>query len=120
MATQQSTSNNNKKGSSRSSSKGSGRSASTGSARASEATSERDDTYGLISVIYHSLQGAETCNQYIEDARRAGNDELVSFFEECREEQNRRALLGRQMLATELADMEDEVEAMLDEDSTEA
>jgi hypothetical protein len=86
--------------------------------KASEATSERDDTYGLISVIYHSLQGAETCNQYIEDARRGGNDELVNFFEESRDEQNRRALEGRRLLSAELQDIEDETEALLeDEDS---
>lgn len=80
------------------------------SLRVSEATSERDDTYGLISVIYHSLQGAETCHQYAEDARRAGNEELVSFFEDCRDEQNLRALEGRRLLADELRDLEDEEE----------
>jgi hypothetical protein len=64
------------------------------------------------------LQGAETSNPSIEDARRAGNDELVHFFEECREEQNRRVLLGRHLLATKLADMEEKSKALLDEDST--
>src|SRR5688572_22098127 len=54
--------------------------------RPTGATSERDDTYGLISVIYHSLQGAETYAQYAEDARRSKDEELVSFFEECRVE----------------------------------
>jgi hypothetical protein len=79
--------------------------------------SERDDTYGLISIIYHALQGAETCNQYVEDARRAGNDELVNFFEQARDEQNRRALLGRRLLAGELQDVEEEVDELLDDDS---
>lgn len=86
--------------------------------RASDATSERDDTYGLISVIYHSLQGAETCQQYVEDARRAGNDELVNFFEECRDEQNRRALLGRRLLAAELEDIEQEVDELVEGDES--
>jgi len=79
---------------------------------------ERDDTYGLISVIYHSLQGAETCTQYVEDARRAGNDELAAFFQECRDEQNRRALLGRRMLANELADLEEEVDEIIESDDS--
>src|SRR5688572_16964221 len=65
----------------------------------SGATAERDDTYGLISVIYHSLQGAETCAKYEADARRAKNEELVTFFEDCRIELNERAVLGRSLLA---------------------
>jgi hypothetical protein len=78
------------------------------SARASGATFERDDTYGLISVIYHSLQGAETCGQYLEDARRSKSPELVAFFEQCREEQNQRALKGRRLLASRLEGLDDE------------
>jgi hypothetical protein len=79
---------------------------------------ERDDTYGLISVIYHALQGAETCTQYIEDARRAGKEDLAGFFEECRDEQNRRALLGRRLLADELADLEEEVDDIIEADDS--
>jgi hypothetical protein len=120
MATQQGISTSGKKGSSKAAAQASGRKATAGG-RASEATSttgESDDTYGLISVIYHALQGAETCGKYIEDARRAGNQELLDFFEEAREEQNRRALLGRRLLAAELEDVEGEVDEMLeDEDS---
>jgi hypothetical protein len=37
------------------------------------------------------------------------------FFEECRDEQNRRALEGRRLLAAEFRDIEDEVEAMVDD-----
>lgn len=86
-----------------------------GQKRAAAGAAERDDTYGLISVIYHCLQGAETGSQYIEDARRAGNAELVSFFEEWQSEQNRRALLGRRLLADELADLEEEVDDLIEE-----
>jgi hypothetical protein len=113
MATQTSSSTGQKT-SSKASARSSRRNASAESGRASDATSERDETYGLISVIYHSLQGAETCGQYIADARRAGNDELARFFEQSRDEQNRRALLGRRLLAAELEDVEEEVEAMLE------
>jgi len=111
MATQQSTSRSSKSTSARSSQRGGARKQS----KASGATAERDETYGLISVIYHALQGAETCEQYADDARRAGNEELTRFFDDCREEQNRRALEGRRLLAAELRDLEDEVEAMIDE-----
>jgi hypothetical protein len=85
-----------------------------------QGAAERDDTYGLISVIYHSLQGAETCTQYIADARRTGNDDLAGFFEECRDEQNRRALLGRRLLADELADVEQEVDELVEDDDENA
>jgi hypothetical protein len=79
---------------------------------------ENDDTYGLISAVYHSLQGAETCGKYVEDARRAQNDELVAFFEEWRDELNRRALSGKQLLAAQLEDLQEDVEevAGADED----
>jgi hypothetical protein len=112
MATQQTTSQGSKDTSSRRSKRGED---TPDVARASRATSERDETYGLISVIYHALQGAETCEQYAADARRESNDELARFFDDCRAEQNRRALEGRRLLAAELRDLEDEVEAMIEE-----
>ena len=87
--------------------------------RRSGATPERDDTYGLISVIYHALQGAETCAKYEDDARRAKNPELVAFFEECQIEQNERALRGRQLLAAYLEGMDDEDEEALEDDDAE-
>ena len=43
------------------------------------ATGTRDDTYDLVSVLYHALQGAETARHYIQDAAQAGDEELVSF-----------------------------------------
>jgi hypothetical protein len=84
----------------------------------SGATAERDDTYGLISVIYHSLQGAETCAKYEEDARRAKNYELVAFFEDCRIQLNERAVQGRALLAAYLEGMdeEDEEDDLRDDD----
>lgn len=85
-------------------------------ARPSGATVERDDTYGLISVIYHALQGAETCNQYLEDARRTKNEELMDFFEACREEQNQRALRGRRLLAAQLEGLDDEDDELVEDE----
>jgi hypothetical protein len=78
-------------------------------AHALPATCERDDTYGLISVVYHALQGAETCAQYVEDARRSRNAALEAFFEEARVAQNDLAFKGKHLLAAQL-------EAALDED----
>lgn len=32
-------------------------------------TGTRDETYDLVSILYHALQGAETYDQYIQDAQ---------------------------------------------------
>lgn len=85
----------------------------------SGATAERDDTYGLISVIYHSLQGAETCAKYEEDARRAKNHELIAFFEDCRVELNERAVQGRSLLAAYLEGIDDDDEDEIADDDEE-
>jgi hypothetical protein len=85
----------------------------------SGATAERDDTYGLISVIYHSLQGAETCAKYEQDARRAKNHELVTFFEDCRIELNERAVQGRSLLAAYLEGIDDDDEDEIVDDDEE-
>lgn len=44
------------------------------------ATGARNGEYNLVSVLYHALHGAETCEMYALDAETAGNDELTSFF----------------------------------------
>jgi hypothetical protein len=76
-----------------------------------------DSVYGLVSVLYHALQGAQACDQYINDAERAGDDELVSFFTECREAQNQRAQRAKQLLVdrTDDDDSEDDDESADDE-----
>jgi hypothetical protein len=75
------------------------------------ATEERDEVYGLVSVLYHALQGAETYAQYVEDARRSGDDELSEFFEECQDEEVDRADRAKELLAARLdafADADDD------------
>jgi hypothetical protein len=69
---------------------------------AQSATDERDETYGLVSVMYNALQGAETIGRYIEDARAADNEELVLFFEECKGRQNEMAMKAKRLLASQL------------------
>jgi len=44
------------------------------------ATGARDAEYNLVSVLYHALHGAETCEMYALDAEAAGDDNLTSFF----------------------------------------
>lgn len=81
-----------------------------------------DQVYGLVSVLYHSLQGAETYGKYVEDAERAGDDELVTFFEQCREQNIERARRAKLLLATRIDEDEeaDEDEDDDDEDGDDA
>ncbi|HEY0174189.1 MAG TPA: hypothetical protein VGB98_24445 [Pyrinomonadaceae bacterium] len=65
-------------------------------------TGTRDITYDLVSVIYHALQGAETTALYIADAEQEGNQELVAFFTEAKDEYQRRGDRAKQLLATHL------------------
>ena len=75
-------------------------------------TGERDEHYNLVSVLYHALQGAETCVQYKQDAEQAGDEELAEFFDAVRERQVELAGEAKQLLASriELEDGEDEDE----------
>jgi hypothetical protein len=72
--------------------------------------STEDQVYGLVSVLYHALQGAETSEQYIDDAERAGDEELVRFFEQCREQDSERASRAKALLAARIADEDDDEE----------
>ena len=65
-------------------------------------TGTRDITYDLISTSYHLLQGAETVALYIADAEQEGNQELVQFFTETKEEYQRRAERAKQLLTSHL------------------
>jgi len=67
---------------------------------------ERDEVYGLVSVIYHALQDAETYAQYARDAESASDDELVEFFRECGAEETTRAERAKELLAARIADDE--------------
>jgi hypothetical protein len=59
---------------------------------------EPDVTYDLISVLYHALQGCQTYEQYAQDAQKAGQQDLVQFFQQAAQEDERRAQLGQQLL----------------------
>ena len=45
-------------------------------------TGTRDEHYNLISVLYHALNGADTCDRYALDAETVGDERLVAFFRE--------------------------------------
>lgn len=85
----------------------------------SELAETEDHEYALVSVLYHALQGAQACEQYMDDAERAGEDDLVTFFQECRDEQTARAARAKQLLVG-LAGVEEEDEEVDDEEEEEA
>jgi hypothetical protein len=43
-------------------------------------TGTRDEHYNLVSVLYHTLNAAETCDRYALDAETAGDERLAAFF----------------------------------------
>ena len=61
----------------------------------SEQTGTRDDTYDVISVVYHALQGAENCQLYAEDAE---DGQLRDFFRQEADQQRQLADQGKQVL----------------------
>lgn len=68
----------------------------------STSSGTQDVTYNLVSVIYHALQGAETCDVYIRDAEKDGDQELVKFFREVKNQNQQAAEKAKKMLAKQL------------------
>ncbi len=63
--------------------------------QSSEQTGTRDDTYDVISIVYHALQGAENCQIYAEDAE---DEQLRNFFQQAGDQQRQLAEQGKQLL----------------------
>src|SRR5215212_6020670 len=61
-------------------------------------TGTRDEHYGLISVLYHALHGAETLEEYVLDAKAAGDERLAGFFREARTAHRRLAERAKGLL----------------------
>jgi len=78
-------------------SSGSGQRSGQGSSTGRTGTSDLD--YNLVSILYHALQGAETYDQYIQDAQQDGDQDLAGFFREVQQENKRRADRAKQLLA---------------------
>jgi len=61
-------------------------------------TGTQDVTYNLVSILYHALQGAETYDQYIQDAEQSGDQDLAGFFRDVKRENEQRAQRAKQIL----------------------
>jgi hypothetical protein len=61
-------------------------------------TSMDNQYFDVASVLYHTLRGSQSIASYIEDARQGGNQELVQFFQQTKEQQDRCAEQAKQWL----------------------
>jgi hypothetical protein len=61
----------------------------------SQQTGTRNETYDVIAVLYHALQGAENCQTYIKDAQ---DGPARQFFEQAQQMQRQLADQGKQVL----------------------
>jgi hypothetical protein len=65
-------------------------------------TGTRDEHYNVISVLYHALQGADTCATYLQDAEQAGDQDLAQFFREVQGTYRQLADRGKTLLRQRL------------------
>jgi hypothetical protein len=68
----------------------------------SSSTGTSDPTYGLVSTAYHLLQGAETIQQYMEDAKREGDKDLLKFLRQVHRSYVKNADQAKQLLSERL------------------
>jgi hypothetical protein len=72
------------------------------STRSMGQTGTPDPVYDLISVAYHALQGAETYEQYAQDAQELGDQELADFFRKTQQQCQQCANEAQRFLASRL------------------
>lgn len=72
-------------------------------AMSDQQTGTQDEHYDLVSVLYHSLEGAATYEMYMHDAEEGGDTELSQFFQEIQEQERSRAERAKKLLASRLS-----------------
>ena len=72
------------------------------SQQGAQETGTVDVVYNLVSILYHSLEGAEVYAMYVEDAEQSGDNELAQFFQEVQQEEKRRADRAKKLLGQRL------------------
>lgn len=58
-------------------------------------TGTRNETYDVISILYHALQGAENCQIYLRDAKEG---QIRDFVQQALQTQRQLADQGKQVL----------------------
>lgn len=54
--------------------------------------------FDLVSVLYHSLETAQTSASYVRDAQQEGNQDLVSFFKQIQQDASSKAEKAKQLM----------------------
>lgn len=70
--------------------------------KAQSDTGTQNHHFDLVSVLYHSLEGAATYEQYIQDANEAGDQDLINFFQEVKDTNCRLADRAQELLGARL------------------
>jgi hypothetical protein len=55
--------------------------------------------YDMVSVLYHSLEAGQTYATYIQDAQKAGDQQLAQFFQQIQQQQSMWANQMQQMIS---------------------
>ena len=61
-------------------------------------TGTDDVSFNLVSVLYHTLQEAETMEKYIRDAEASGDQDVIGFFREIQDANRSRSERAKQLL----------------------
>lgn len=75
----------------------------TRTAETGQVTGTRDKDYDLIWFVEACLNNALRLETYIEDAERAGDNELAEFFQRAQGESRKGAEQGKELLRDRLA-----------------
>ncbi len=63
-----------------------------------QSTNTSNMYYNLVSVLYHSLQAAQTSASYIQDAQQSGNQQVAQFFQQVQQQANQQANQAKQLI----------------------
>ncbi len=61
-----------------------------------------DKDYNLISVLYHSLSGADSCATYIQDAESSNDSELADFLKDAKSRYEELAQKAKKLAASRI------------------
>jgi hypothetical protein len=64
-------------------------------AQGQQQTGTRNETYDVIAILYHALQGAENCQTYLQDAQ---DGQVREFVQQALQTQRQLADQGKQVL----------------------
>jgi hypothetical protein len=66
-------------------------------------TGVANEQYNLVSIMYHSLQSAAVCEVYSQDAQQSGDQELMDFFKQVKDQSSRQAEQAQKLMAKRMS-----------------